>query len=233
MFIVEYRTMSSFTKIVLINANTTQAMTDKMQSRAQVMVPDGFAIAGLTAPRGAPYISTPQAAADAAQIVEVMADDVDADALIIACFGDPGLFAVRRKLPIPVIGMADASCHVAAQLGDRFAIVTGGRAWGPMLTDFVEQIGLTKRFAGVRTLELTGDMIASDPLGAENLISEQIDATRQLGVDTVILGGAGLVGFAEKLQSRTDVLLLDSLRCAVSQACAMVPFSRRLRSREN
>ncbi len=215
-------------RIALVNANTTQAMTDRMVRMAQALAPAGVTIEGHTAPEGAPYISTPEAAARAGEIVAGMAERFAAgdtpDAVMISCFGDPGLFEAREILSVPVLGMADASCHVAAQLGQRFAIVTGGRAWGPMLEAFVERIGLASRFAGVRTLELTGDMIAADPEGAENVVLEEVRQAHAAGADVVILGGAGLVGFAEKLAPRAPVTLLDSLACVVSQACALTQF---------
>lgn len=218
-------------RLALINANTTSAMTERMTRQAQAMAPAGVVIEGLTAPRGAPYISTPEAAEDAARVVaemaEILAQGQAYQGVMISCFGDPGLFAARTRLSVPVLGMADASCHVATQLADRFAIVTGGRAWGPMLEAFVERIGLASRFAGVRTLDLTGDRIAADPLGAEVLVLREIEAAYQKGADAVVLGGAGLVGFAERLSPQSPALVLDSLACLVSQACAMAQFGFR------
>lgn len=203
-------------------------MTSRMLEHARAIAPAGLSFEGHTATTGASYISTPEAAAQAASIVEDMVHDLmmnePPEAILIACFGDPGLFQVRARVPVPVIGMADASCHVAAQLGERFAIVTGGHAWGPMLTEFVERVGLTSRFVGVRTLDLTGDLIATDPLGVEANILAEANAAYAEGAAVVILGGAGLVGFAQRLGPLAKPILLDSLSCGVSQAAAMVQF---------
>ncbi|WP_182086433.1 aspartate/glutamate racemase family protein [Aureimonas sp. ME7] len=221
------------TRIALINANTTRAMTERMVDAARRLAPAGVAIEGHTAPEGAPYISTPEAAARAGEVVRGMAEAFATagppDAVMIACFGDPGLFEARALLPVPVLGMADASCHVAAQLGARFAIVTGGHAWGPMLEAFVDRIGLGSRLAGVRTIELTGDRIAADPAGAETLVLGEIERARDNGADVVILGGAGLVGFADRLTPRSPAILLDSLACLVAQTCALTGFGLRTR----
>lgn len=220
-------------RLALVNANTTEAMTDRMVRAAAALVPPGVVVEGHTAPEGHPYISTPEAAARAAGVVAGMAETFAAgavpDAVMISCFGDPGLFEARARLPVPVLGMADASCHVAAQLGKRFAIVTGGRAWGPMLESFVDRIGLGTRLAGVWTLELTGDRIAADPAGTEAAVLEEARRAAAKGADVVILGGAGLVGFAERLGPRSPVLLLDSLACLVAQACALTQFGLRPR----
>jgi Asp/Glu/hydantoin racemase len=208
--------------ILLLNANTNAAMTDTMLIAARARYPNCRAA---TVARGARYISDVDAASVAAEAVMEFAEALDAetmpDALVVACFGDPGLWCLRDRLPIPVVGMADASCHVACQLGRRFGIVTGGAAWEPMLRNFVVENGLSSRMSGIHTLEQTGDALAADPERALWMIAEKIDTARLDGADVVILGGAGLVGFAERLQSDTKIPLLDSLSCAVSQAVAV------------
>lgn len=208
--------------ILLLNANTNTAMTDKMLDVARVLHPN---CRGATVARGHKYISDHVTASVAAEAVVEFAATLDVktmpDALAIACFGDPGLWTVRGTLPIPVIGMAEASCHVACQMGREFAIVTGGAAWEPMLRDFVEHTGLSSRMSGVYTLDQTGDVLAAEPQKALPFIANKVDQARRDGADVVILGGAGLVGFADLLGSGTDFPILDSLTCAISQAVAL------------
>lgn len=68
--------------------------------------------------------------------------------MLLACFGDPGLDALREVAPIPVVGLADAAGEAAIRLGRRFGVVTGGAAWAPMLTEFYAARGLADRLAG-------------------------------------------------------------------------------------
>ncbi|MEM8956358.1 MAG: aspartate/glutamate racemase family protein [Pseudomonadota bacterium] len=208
--------------ILLLNANTDAAMTDRMVAAARALHPQ---VQGATVTRGAAYISD-EAAADIAAGATVdfahgLTPENTPDALVICCFGDPGLWEVRALLPVPVIGMAEASCHAACQLGRRFAIVTGGAAWGPMLARFVADLGLGTRLSGIHILELTGDRIAADRDAAQAEIGRAAAEAADGGADVVILGGAGLIGFADELQSDSPVPLLDSLNCAVTQAVAM------------
>ena len=67
------------------------------------------------------------------------------DAVVLACFGDPGLAALKEISPVPVVGMADASVLQACALGGRFSIVTGGERWQSMLEEFVAGMGLSAR----------------------------------------------------------------------------------------
>lgn len=208
--------------ILLLNANTNTAMTDKMLDVARAIHAN---CRGATVARGHKYVSDQDTALVAAEAVAEFTEKLDAettpDALVIACFGDPGLWTVRDNLPIPVIGMAEASCHVACQMGRRFAIVTGGAAWEPMLRDFVGHTGLSSRLSGIYTLEQTGDVLAADPQYALPFIGKKVDLACREGADVVILGGAGMVGFADLLSSSSDFPVLDSLTCAISQAVAL------------
>lgn len=212
-------------EILLLNGNTTEEITARMVAAAMETAP-GRRIIGRTAPFGESYVSTQPAYAAASHAVATMAASIASDrpapaAVVVACFGDPGLLAARALLPCPVIGMAEASAHAACQLSRRFGIVTGGRFWGPMLEDFIGATGLGARLTGVETLELTGAEIAANPLVADKRLAECAEKLARTGAGSVILGGAGLVGFACRLRNRVSVPLLDSLTCAVTQAVAL------------
>lgn len=217
--------------IILLNGNTTAAMTDRMVAAAATLAPAGLKVRGMTAPFGEAYISDRAAAAVAAHAVVTMAREIAAGpppaAVVIACFGDPGLWAARSLMSCPVVGMAEASLHCACQRGRRFGIVTGGAAWKPMLEEFVDAAGLSSRLAGVRTLALTGAQIAADPDGATRSVADAAAACREAdGADVVILGGAGLVGFSPRIAAAVGAPVLDSLACAVTQAAALARLGR-------
>ena len=211
--------------IALLNANTTTAMTERMVARARARLGHDAVVRGLTAPFGAPYIADRAASAVAAHAVVEMATglaDDPPDAVVIACFGDPGLWAARAILRCPVVGMAEASLHLACQRGRRVGIVTGGAGWGPMLREFVDLCGLSSRLAGVRTLDATGAGLAADPEAAHRALTVAIAAAAgQDGADVVILGGAGLAGMADTLRAASPVPLIDSLDAAIAQAVAL------------
>ena len=54
---------------------------------------------------------------------EVGAEHEGINAVVIDCMGDPGLFAARELVSIPVVGAAQASMSLAATLADRFSII--------------------------------------------------------------------------------------------------------------
>ena len=219
--------------LVLLNANTTAAMTERMVARAAERLGPRARVRGVTAPFGAPYISDRAASAAAAhavaEMIGALRDDPPAVA-VVACFGDPGLFAARELAPFPVAGMAEASMLTACQFGRRFGIVTGGPAWKPMLEEFAAACGLASRLAGVRALPIAGAEIAADPAAAVGRLTEAAKASlSEDGADVVILGGAGLVGLRDAVAAGLGAPVLDSLDCALAQAEALAGLAPKVR----
>lgn len=205
-------------KLLLINPNTTEAITDRMLAEARRTASPGTTLDAVTGRFGGRYVASraTYAIAGHAALDAYARHGHDADAVVLACFGDPALAALKEIARQPVVGMAEASCLTAAALGGRFAIVTGGERWGPMLREFVASIGLADRLATVATVAPTGADIARDPDRALDMLAEACrDCVERHGAETVILGGAGLAGLARRIAEHVPVPLVDSLHAAV------------------
>lgn len=214
---------SSAPQLLLINPNTTPAMTRLMLGVARAAAGPATRLTAVTGRFGARYISSRAAAAVAGHAaLDALAGHRAAhDVVVLACFGDPGLLALRELSPKPVIGMAEASMQAAARRG-RFAIVTGGERWGPMLAELAALLGLDKRLARVRTVAPTGADIARDPAAAYDLLVRACcEVARKGGAKSAILGGAGLAGIAEIIQPRVPIPLIDSTIAVVKAAEAL------------
>jgi allantoin racemase len=221
---------ASGVRILLINPNTTESVTALVAGYARAIAGDAATFVPITGRFGARYISTRAAAAIAAHAaLDALAQHVaGCDAVYLACFGDPGLAALREISPVPVIGMAEASCLEASNRGRRFAIVTGGALWGPMLTEFVASLGLAERLAAVRTIAPTGDRIARDPEAAlAELAAACTACATEDGADVVILGGAALAGLASRIQPSVPIPVLCSVEAGTRAAVAAASQAKR------
>jgi Asp/Glu/hydantoin racemase len=210
-------------RILLINANTTAAITDRLVAIANGMAPPGVTFSGATGRFGARYIASRAASAIAAHAtLDAWAEHgAGVDAVLIGCFGDPGLDALREIAPVPVLGLADAAATAALRHGRRFGVVTGGAAWKPMLEEFFAGRGHAGALAGIRTVVPTGGEIARDPDGALAQLAESCRAcSAEDGAEVVILGGAGLAGLAAQLAPRVKVPVLCSVEEGVRAAIA-------------
>lgn len=210
-------------RILLINPNTTQSITERMAAYAGGIVEGAATFVPVTGKFGARYISSRAAVAIAGHAaLDALAEHVTGcDAVYLACFGDPGLAALKEVSPVPVIGMAEAACLEAARDGRRFAIVTGGVLWKPMLEEFVVTLGLSEQLASIQTIAPTGDQIANDPDAAlSQLAAACTSCATDDGADVVILGGAALAGLAQRIQLQVQVPLMCSTEAGAKAAVA-------------
>jgi Asp/Glu/hydantoin racemase len=220
--------LDAIMRILLINPNTTDSVTALVTQHVTGVAGDAATFIPVTGRFGARYISTRASSAIAAHAAldAYAAHDAGCDAIYLACFGDPGLMALREVADVPVVGMAEASCLAAAKLG-RFAIVTGGALWGPMLTEFVASIGLADKLTGVRTIAPTGGEIATNPDAALASLAKACTAcATDDGAEVVILGGAALAGLAGRIQPDVPVPVLCSVATGTHAVIAAARRSR-------
>jgi allantoin racemase len=206
-------------RCLVINPNTTAAVTDKVLAACRKAQPS-VQWDGATARFGAAYIADEASYATAghAALDALEAFHAGHDAVLLACFGDPGLMALRERTRVPVLGLAQSSFEAAARRG-RFAVVTGGHAWGPMLDRFARAHRLDANLVGIHTIDWTGAQIATDPDGARDALVAAAQHGIDARADVVLLGGAALTGLASSLQPRLSVPVLDNVLLA-AQAVA-------------
>ncbi|PPQ19591.1 Asp/Glu/hydantoin racemase [Bradyrhizobium sp. AC87j1] len=211
-------------KLLLLNPNTSAAVTQLMTDVGQRAAAPGTELVPCTATRGVPYIATrTEAQIGGAIALEMLAEQhMKVDAAIIAAFGDPGLFAARETFDIPVVGMAEAAMLTACMAGRRFAIVTFAQALGPWYEECVRAHGLWERCAGIRTLDTPFKAISEVGTEKEDLLVELAQrAIADDEADVLIFAGAPLSGLAERVADRIPVPVVDQVIASVKQAEAL------------
>jgi len=217
-------------RLLIINPNTTESMTDLLVESGRKVVAAGTELVPLTAPRGFPYISTrAEAQIGGALAMEMLAQNRQgADAAIVAAFGDPGLFALRELFDIPVVGMSEAAMLTARMLGRRFAIVTFSQTLLPWYRDCVEMHHMSPHCAAVRALDEAFTSVTSvQTEKAEHLVALAERTVREDGADVIILAGAPLAGLGHQVRDRIPVPIVDPIGAAVKQAEALVALGAR------
>lgn len=214
----------------VLNPNTTQAMTAAVLAQVRGWVPAGTDVQGVTAAQGAAVIDSRATFAQAAASLPLLAAGVPADgAVLLACFGDPGLEQLRRlRRPRPVVGLAEAA--VAETAGRRFAIVTAGAAWVEMLRERVADFGAAATLTGVHALPFNGLQLAREPAACSQALNATVREAERGGAEVLVLGGAAFAGLAGMVQTTLPVIepvaaATRALLRAVSNATA-APASR-------
>jgi len=202
-------------KFLLINPNTNALTTQRLQDTLRPQLPEGVTMDVRTAGFGSHYIACEASHAVAAHAcIQAWAEHRQAepgalDGVLIGCFGDPGLFALREVSGCPVTGLAEASFILAAQHGP-FAIVTGGERWKPMLERLAGSLGFGPMLRHIETVAPSGAALQADPDMALRCLGQACANAAATGAASVILGGAGLAGYARDLRAACPVRLIDS-----------------------
>jgi allantoin racemase len=211
-------------RLLMINPNTTAAMTEKVRGLAEATLPPDWRLSAVSGRFGPRYIASRAtfAIASHAAIDAFAAHGRDCDMVLLACFGDPGLDAIREVSSVPVVGLVEASVAEAAVGGRRYSIVTGGALWGPMLRESLQARGLLGGLASIRTVAPDGGMIARDPDGAAQLLAETCSAcVNEDGAQAVILGGVGLIGLANRIAPSVGAPVICSVMAGMRTVLAL------------
>lgn len=212
--------------LLVINPNTTAAITALLQQHAQATAGPGVVVRTVTARFGAPYIACEASHAVAAHAAldalrQALDDTAEPPprAVLIGCFGDPGLWALRERSAAPVTGLAEAAFAEASRHG-RFAVVTGGERWPPMLRRLAQALGYDAALGTILAVAPTGAQMAADPAAAQQVLLDACRDALASGARAIVIGGAGLAGQAAQLQPLLPVPLIDSVAAGVRQALA-------------
>ena len=215
-------------RLLLINPNTTEGLTDRLMASAQAVLAPGTRLDAVTAPRGVPYISTrTEAVIGGLSVLETLAErHRDYDGAIVAAFGDPGLGAARELFDIPVVGLAEAGMLTACMLGGKFSIVTFASALGPWYDECLRWNRLEQRCASIRTLDQAFRSITEVQEEKCDLLCDlALQAVQEDGADVIVLAGAPLAGLAQIVRNRLPVPVVDCPQAAVKQLEALVALN--------
>lgn len=134
------------------------------------------------------------------------------DGILLACFGDPGLYALKEIMPVPIIGIAEASLSMSLLLGSSFAIVTALKKAVPMMENMVQQYALTGRMTSVYCL---GISVLGLEENKKKTLKALIEVTKKAvneGAEVVVLGCAGLTGFSDRIEKELGATVIDPVR---------------------
>lgn len=203
-------------RILVANANTTEAITALCAASARAAAAPGTEIIPATPRFGPAVISTRAENVVAGHaLLELLARHAgQVEGVLLAVSHDTALDAARQLMPCPVVGMTEAACLTACLLGGRFGLVTMG-AVAPYRELIEARHGLGARLAGLATIPSTPQDAVRDPARVEAELAEAISGLVAQGADAVVLGGAALAGMGPRLQARAAVPLLDGIACGV------------------
>ena len=213
-------------KLMLLNPNTSSAMTAGMVEAAQRVAAPGTQVIGRQPSFGPLSIEShfdeAFGAAGAAEQMK-LAEAEGFDAVVIACFGDPGLDAAREITAAPVLGIAEAAFHAASMLATGFSIVTTMTRTCVIAERLVQRYGFEHACRGIHGTDIP--VLALEQCGEDVLAQIETAARAALERDrsgAIVLGCGGMAALCRTLQHRLQVPVVDGVSAAVKFAEALV-----------
>jgi len=137
-------------RILVVNVNTTESITDAIAAQAQAAASPGTEIVGLTPRFGAESIegNFESYLAAIAVMDRVLSYDEPYDAVIQAGYGEHGREGLQELLTVPVVDITEAAASIAMLLGHRYSVVTTLDRTVPLIEDRLKLAGLDARADG-------------------------------------------------------------------------------------
>jgi allantoin racemase len=213
--------------LIIINPNSSQTVTDGIDAAVTPLRRFGTPIRCLTLADGPSGIeSQRQADLTIAPMLTLAAAQADATGYVIACFGDPGLHALRDQTDLPVVGIQEAAVMTALTLGQRFGVIAIMAASIPRHMRAFGAMGVLGRLAGDRALGL-GVADLSDP---DKSLAAMIATGKRLrdddGANVLIMGCAGMAKYRVTLEAQTGLPVVEPCQAAAAMALGHIALNQ-------
>jgi Asp/Glu/hydantoin racemase len=210
--------------LIVINPNSSETVTAGIDRAMDPLRGFGIPIRCLTLAEGPPGIED-QAQADltiAPMLALAAREAAGAAGFVIACFGDPGLQALRARTRRPVLGIQEAAVLTALTMGQRFGVIAILPASIPRHLRAFGAMGVLDRLAGDRALGLSVAELAQ----ADRTLPAMVDTGRRLrdedGAEVLVMGCAGMAAYRETLAAETGLPVVEPCQAAAAMALGRI-----------
>jgi len=214
-------------RLFIANPNTSEEMTESIGRSAEKYARRDTEIVARNPERGPESIEGyfDESIATEAVLDLLLRHRGQFDAYVISCFGDPGLFAAREVMNVPVIGIAEAAMLTACTLGYRFSVLDVMQRTWPQLEDLIHRYGMKHRCASIRAVELSVlDTETKSDEVKDRLVEAGRLAVENDRAEVLLLGCAGMTGLDKEIEKKLGVPVLDGVVCAVKMAEGLVDY---------
>ncbi|MEA5060775.1 MAG: aspartate/glutamate racemase family protein [Candidatus Pelethousia sp.] len=213
-------------KIMVINPNSSKTMTSHLNHVLNAIKNADTQLTVVCPEEAPPAIESAYDEAVCIPYVLKLVEQAAADgydAAILACFSDPGLEPAREVTDMLVMGIEETSMHVAAMLGAKFTILTLNKERVPHKAKEARRFMLENSLASVRPLGMSVAETDADPERTRAKIREVARlAKEEDGAEVVLLGCAGMAGYAEGITEELGLAVIDPSSVTLKVTEAMV-----------
>ena len=196
-------------------------MTEAIQKTADDFIYGDFEVTCKLTPGAPEFIETYEDEIEAAPgMIQLIRENKEYDAFIIACHDDPNLDIIKEITKKPVVGIGEASMKIASMLGHRFSVVSTSKHSIPIKEELARKYHLQDILASVKA----PDEDMSEFSEEERYLEVAKLAIREDMAEVIVLGCAGMTGLDKNLQKKLNVPVLDGVICALIIIMGLVKY---------
>ena len=215
-------------RVVVINPNSTKAVTEGIDAALHPLrFSDGPQFDCITIEEGPKGIATQrQVDGVVAPLCKAITKESNsADAFVIACFSDPGLYSAREVTNKPVFGIGTSSFAQATLVGERFGIIAILEQSAVRQRRAVRLMGLESRYAGSLPIGVGAEELEGDKV-RDRMVEVGQTLIKTHRADVLIMGCAGMACYRTYIERTLGVPVIDPSQAAAIQAMAAVRLAR-------
>lgn len=111
----------------------------------------------------------------------------ETDGILVYCFSDPGLQALKERLNIPVVGIGEASYIISLAIGERIGIISPMQCSMSKDIQYSRMLGLNDRIVDFMALNIP--VLSLTPENTKEKACSVVEIMiERSNVDTIILG---------------------------------------------
>jgi allantoin racemase len=124
------------------------------------------------------------------------------DAIIIGCFLDPGLLAIRQGTHIPILGPGETSLCVAAMVGHKIGVIVPEKHFLGPTENMIRNYQFTDRVVAVRSVaDFIPETIHTKPMESVSKMAETcLQIIQDNDADVVVFGCIGFSWMANQVR---------------------------------
>ena len=212
--------------ILVINPNSNEQVTENLRHSLREFETEASIECRTSA--GAPFGIESDADVEvaASMILQQVSAEQDRDAIVIACYSDPGLAQCREQFDVPVFGMQDSALRAAARGDRRFGVLALSDESIARHLAYIETLGLQGSLAAELPLHISVAQSAGDPQTIDKVIATGRRLVAEFGAEAVVLGCAGMAALQAPAEQALAVPVIEPARAAVTEAIGASAESR-------
>lgn len=209
-------------RLVIVNPNSNTEVTAGIERSVAPWRSLDWTVTCVTNGSGPDTISTDADVAAVAEDLRRAVSGLSADAILVACFSDPGVDALRSASNLAIFGVQESGLLMAMACAPKFGVIALSERAVPRHLARIEKLGFSSRCAGEVGLSGYSALAVGR---SDDAFAESVSAGERLkrqGAGAIVLGCAGFGPRRAALEEALGLPVIDPVLAGVALAAGVL-----------